>query len=130
MLEVLFELFFEFFGELVLQLGFEFLGEAFKTGWQKLTGRDKNSTPRREIIWALFAGAVCGLLTLLLFPALAIRVPMLQMLNVLAAPVLAGLLVERVRSWRESRREFSQAVFGYAALFGLAFALTRWLLGR
>jgi hypothetical protein len=38
--------------------------------------------------------------------------------------------VERVRALRESRRTFSLPVFAYAALFGLAFALTRWLLGH
>ncbi len=76
------------------------------------------------------AAASISLVTVWLFPVLAIRVPWLQVLNLLLAPVVAGLLVERVRAWRESRRQFSTPIFAYAALFGLMFALTRWLLGR
>ena len=130
MLEVVFELLFEFFGELILQLGFEALGDTFKLGWQRLTGRETGTTVKREVGWSVVTGIVCGGITLLIFPALAIRVPMLQLLNVLAAPLVAGLLVERVRAWRESRREFSMPVFGYAALFGMAFAMTRWMFGH
>lgn len=130
MLEVVFELLFEFFGELILQLGFEALGDTFKLGWQRLTGREKGTTVKREIGWSVVTGVVCGGLTLLIFPALAIHTPALQLLNLLVAPLVAGLLVERVRAWRESRPSFSFPVFGYAALFGFAFAMTRWMFGH
>ena len=130
MLEALFELLFEFFGELLLQLLFELLGEAFKTGWYKLTQRDKPSTVRQEVMWSLLTGCVAGGVTVFLFPMLTLRLPWLQMLNLVLAPIVAGLLVERVRAWRESRRAFSISVFAYAALFGFAFALTRWTFGH
>ena len=58
------------------------------------------------------------------------RQPWLQGLNLLLAPLAAGLLVERIRAWREKRSRFSAASFGYAALFGFVFALTRYLFGR
>ena len=130
MLEVLFELLFEFFGEFVLQLVFELFGGAFKAGWYKLTGRDKPTTVMQETGWSVVTGLVAGALTVWLFPRLAIRLHWLQILNLVLAPVAAGLLVERARAWRESRRTFSLPVFAYAALFGLAFALTRWLFGH
>ena len=134
MVEALFELLFEVFGEFFLQLVFELFGEAFKTGWrtmaQRLTGRYKTTTALRETLWAALTGCVAGAITLWLFPVLAIRLPWLQLLNVVLAPVAAGLLVERVRALRESRRPFSVPVFAYAALFGLMFALTRWLFGH
>jgi cytochrome bd-type quinol oxidase subunit 2 len=130
MLEVLFELLFEFFGEFVLQLVFELFGGAFKAGWYKVTGRNKPSTVMLETGWAVVTGCVAGAVTVWLFPMLAIRLHWLQVLNLLVAPVAAGLLVERARAWRESRRSFSPPVFAYAALFGLAFALTRWLFGH
>ena len=130
MLEVLFELLFEFFGEFALQIVFELFGGAFKAGWYKVTGHHKPSTLMQETGWALVTGCVAGAVTVWLFPMLAIRQPWLQMLNLLLAPLAAGLLVERARAWRESRRVFSLPVFAYAALFGLAFALTRWLFGH
>ncbi len=130
MLEFLLELVFEFFGELILQLVAEMLGGAVKAGWSKLSSRSRDLSPARETAWALATGVAAGVGTLLIVPQLAIRVPWLQVLNLVFAPVAAGLLVERLRAWRESRREFRKPVFAYAALFGLAFAVTRWIGGR
>ncbi len=130
MLEALFELLFELFGQVILQLIAEAFGGLFKTGWDKLRGRDKESSPVREVLWSLATGGVAGVITIVFFPVLVLRQPWMQLLNLAFAPVVAGLLVERVRAWRESRREFSGTVFLYAALFGLAFAGTRFLLAR
>lgn len=130
MLEALFELLFELFGQVILQLIAEAFGGLFKTGWEKLRGRDKETSVTREVIWSLGTGSAAGIITIVFFPVLVLRQPWMQVLNLVAAPLVAGLLVERVRAWRESRREFSGAVFTYAALFGLAFAGTRFLLAR
>ena len=130
MLEFLFELLFEFFGEFVLQILFEFFGGAFKAGWYKLTRRDKPVTVTHELAWAIMTGCVAGAITVWLFPVLAIRLHWLQILNLVVAPLTAGFLVERVRAWQDSRRTFSLPLFAYAALFGLTFALTRWLFGH
>lgn len=130
MLEFLFELVFEFFGEFILQLLGELLGGAFKAGWYRLRGRDREITPVHEAGWSVVTGAAAAALTLFFFPHLALRLPWLQLLNVVLAPVAAGLLVERLRAWREGRKGFSFPVFGYAALFGLAFAFTRWVFGQ
>jgi cytochrome bd-type quinol oxidase subunit 2 len=130
MLEALFELLFELFGQLILQLIAEALGGLFKTAWEKLRQRDKESSPAREVLWSLGTGAVAGGITVAFFPVLVLRQPWLQLLNLVAAPLVAGLLVERTRAWRESRLAFSGAVFSYAALFGLAFAGTRYVLAR
>jgi len=128
-MEFLLELLFEFFGELFLQLFGEMFGGAFKAAWYKLRGRDHELTAAQETAWSVVTGIAAGILTVLVVPHLAIRLHWLQILNLLLAPVVAGLLVERLRAWRESRREFSVEVAGYAALFGFAFALTRWLFG-
>ena len=130
MLEFVFELLFEFFGEFILQLFGELVGGAFKAGWLRLRGRESELTPMHEAGWALATGALAAGATLLIFPHLALRQPWLQGLNLLLAPVVAGLLVERLRAWRERRSGFRGAVFGYAALFGIAFAGTRWIFGR
>ncbi len=130
MLEALIELLVEFFGELLLQLLAELFGALFKTGWRKLTRHRTPSSALGETAWSLGTGCVAGALTLLLFPQLALRQPWLQVLNLLLAPLAAGLLVERLRAWRESRRGFSTPVFAYAALFGLAFAATRYTFGH
>jgi len=130
MLEALLEVFFEFFGELLLQVLAEWLGSAFKVAWLKLRHRNPELSTPAETLWSVFTGVVAGALTLLFFPELALRQPWLQTLNLLLAPLAAGFLVERIRAWREQRRHFSAASFGYAALFGFVFALTRYLFGR
>ncbi|MEO7886295.1 MAG: hypothetical protein ABI893_06205 [Polaromonas sp.] len=129
-MEFLLELLFEFFGELFLQLFGEMFGGAFKAAWYKLRGRDHELTPWQEAAWSVITGIATGVLTVLVVPHLVIRLHWLQILNLLLAPLVAGLLVERVRAWRESRRVFSGKVAGYAALFGFAFAVTRWLFGQ
>lgn len=130
MLEFLVELVFEFFGELILQLIAEAFGGLFKAGWSKARHRKQDLSPMAEAGWSVGTGIAAGVLTLLVVPQLAIRVPWLQALNLVLAPVAAGLAVERLRAWRESRKAFSAPVFAYAALFGFAFALTRWVFGR
>ena len=130
MVEALLEVLFEFFGELLLQLLGEWLGAAFKVAWFKLRHRDPELSAPAETLWSVFTGAAAGALTLLFFPALALRQPWLQGLNLLLAPLAAGLLVERIRAWREQRQGFSTASFAYAALFGFVFALTRYLFGQ
>jgi hypothetical protein len=134
MLEFLFELVFEFLGELILQLGFEWLSNGTRAGWSKATGRGTSrigdSTVWRETGWSILTGVIAGAITLALFPHLLIVQKSLQMLNLLVAPIAAGLLVERLRAFREGRglhAPFQPPVFAYAALFGLAFALTRWM---
>lgn len=130
MLEFLFELIFNFFGEFLLQLFTEALGGGFKAGWYKATGREHKLKSEHEVAWSVITGVLAGAATLYFFPELAIRWPALQLLNLLLAPTLAGVLVERLRAWREKRSEFSWHVFGYAALFGVAFAGTRWIFGH
>ena len=127
MLEALLELVITFFGELLLQLLTEWIGAGFRAGWYKLRGRPGDTTVLREAAWSVLGGAVAGAVTLVFFPSLVIRSPALQMLNLVLAPLAAGLLVERVRAWRESRPAFRFPVFAYAALFGLTFALVRFL---
>ncbi len=130
MLEFLFELLFEFFGEFILQLVAELFGGAFRAGWYKLTGRERQLSQIHESCWSVVTGIAAAAGTLWIFPHLALRLHWLQMLNILVAPVVAGLLVERLRAWREKRSGFSFPVFAYAALFGVAFAGTRWLFGQ
>jgi hypothetical protein len=130
MLEALLELLFELFGQLILQLIAEAFGGFFKTGWEKLRGREGETSATREVIWSLGTGIIAGIITVVFFPVLLLKQPWLQLANLAFSPLLAGVLVERARAWRESRREFSFGVFAYAALFGLAFAGTRFVLAN
>lgn len=120
----------EFLAELLLQLGSEGAGSFFHIAWLKMTGRERKVSVSSEWVWTLATGLVTGLLTLLLFPDLALRQPWMQVANLLAAPLAAGLLIERYRAWRESRKTFELEVFGHAAVFGLVFALTRFVFAR
>jgi len=120
----------EFLAELALQLGSEWIGNIFHIGWLKATGRERKLAPTQEAAWSVVMGIVTAAITLFIFPHLALRSSALQVLNLVFAPLAAGLLVERWRAWREHRRAFSGAVFGYAALFGVVFALTRYIFGR
>jgi hypothetical protein len=117
----------EFLAELVLQLGSEGAGSFFQIAWLKMTGRERKVSTTSEWVWTFCTGLITGLLTLLIFPELTLRQPWMQIANLIAAPLVAGLLIERYRAWRESRGVFHWEVFGHAAVFGLVFALTRFV---
>ena len=130
MLEALLEVVFEFVGELLLQLLGELIGSVFKVTWFKLRHRDSELSAPAEALWSVITGLLAGIVTLALFPELALRQPWQRLLNLVLAPLAAGLLVERIRAWREGRRGFNGPGFAYAALFGFVFALTRYLFGQ
>ena len=135
MLEALFEAIFEIVGELLLQLIWQGLGEMFRVllapGLRKKIGRPgAGRTPQREVLHALLYGVVCAAGTLYFFPQLAIRNHQLQLINLAAAPVIAGLSVERLRALRGEHQGFRIDTFAYAALFALVFAGMRFAFAR
>ncbi len=130
MLEALLEVVFEFVGELMLQLAGELIGSAFKVAWFKLRHRESELSAPAEALWSVFTGLLAGFVTLAFFPEMALRQPWQRLLNLVLAPLAAGLLVERVRAWREGRPRFNAPAFAYAALFGFVFALTRYFFGQ
>ena len=124
-MEFIFELLFEIFGELLLQIAFELLAE---WGWRGL------SAPLRKSPHPLAAGggyavfgAIAGALSLWWFPKLFIASHVGRIVNVIVTPLLSGSAMAALGAWR--RRHDRPTVlldrFAYAFIFALAMALVR-----
>ncbi len=125
-MEFLFELLFQFFGELLLQ----FLVEVcFELGLRGLArGLRWVPTPPIAAAWVTLGGVAAGALSLLLFPHSAIRNPTLRLVNLAVTPLLAGaamMLVGRLRA-KKGQALVRLDRFGYAFLFAFTMALMRY----
>ncbi len=125
-MEFLFELLFQFFGELVLQIVVEFFAEmGFRSLAQVFR---KKPSPRLAVagytLWGLLAGGI----SLLIFPNSAIHNPDLRLANLFVTPVLAGgamMLLGRLRA-KKGQDLVRLDRFGYGFLFAFTMALVRY----
>ncbi len=126
-MELLFEVVFQFFGELLLQMFFQMLAEL---GFHSVRDRMKRKrNPVLSTIGFILLGAVAGGLSLLIFPHAAIADRDLRLANLLVTPVLIGaamMLVGRIRQ-KKGQNLVRLDRFGYAFAFAFAMAMVRFI---
>lgn len=129
-MEVIFEVVFGFFGELVLQI----LGEVrLEIGLHSVAEpfRRKPSPVLAAIGYAFF-GAVIGGLSLLVFPNYLMANKSLRVANAALSPIVSGLSMAAIGKWRAKRGQAVLRIdkFAYGYVFALGFALVRfWFAG-
>lgn len=125
-MEFLFELLFQFFGELFLQLVLEFFAEM---GLRSL-GQVLRKKPNRRLAIAGYTlwGALAGGISLLMFPHSAIHDPALRLANLAVTPILMGLAMMLLGKLRAARGQELMRLdqFGYGFLFAFTMALVRY----
>ncbi|MES2950346.1 MAG: hypothetical protein V4858_17525 [Pseudomonadota bacterium] len=124
-MEIIFEVVFGFFGELVLQLLGEILME-FGLHSVAEPFRRKPSPWLAAIGYALLGAAIGGL-SLLVFPDYLVASKGLRITNVALSPIVAGLSMAALGAWRARRGQAVLRIdkFSYGYLFALGFALVR-----
>jgi hypothetical protein len=133
-MEVIFELVFEFFGEIILQVVFEALAEA---GLHVFRDRRKTSSghsqPWLAAIGYVLFGAIAGAISLWVMPTLFITSQAGRIANLVITPVASGLAMVAIGSLRKRRRgnEMLPRIdrFGFAFIFALTMALVRYRFG-
>lgn len=125
-MEFIFELLFEIFGELLLQLAWELLAEL---GLRAIGRRDatKPLHPLAGGIGYALLGGIAGALSLWWFPNLFIASHAGRIANVLVTPLLAGGAMAALGAWRRRRDQHTVLIdrFAYAFIFAFAMALVR-----
>ena|ERR1700712_472069 len=124
-MEVLFELLFEFIGELLLQVFAEIL---FEVGLRSLAAPFKRApNPYLATIGYVLFGAVAGGLSLGVFPSLFISSHAGRIANAIVTPFIAGGCMAAVGAWRRRRDQELVLLdrFAYGYLFALVMALVR-----
>jgi len=120
----------EFLGELFVQVVIEVL---FELGLRTLTEPFKRTpNPWVAALSYVVFGAALGGLSLLVFPAHFVRRAHLRILNLLIAPIAAGLGMAAIGAWRARRGDAALRIdrFGYGYLFALALAAVRFAFGQ
>jgi FtsH-binding integral membrane protein len=129
-MEWFFEVVFQAIAELVLQIVFEVLAEFGMHSVIEVFERRPN--PWVAAVGHVILGAIAGLVSLLIFPALLIHSHNAQLASLFITPLLAGGTMSLMGSWRRRR---GQAViridrFAYGYLFAVAMALVRYTLAK
>ena len=129
-MEFIFEVIFQFLGELLLQVVFEFLAELGLRSAREVFKRPSN--PLLATIGYSLYGAIAGGLSLWWHPAhftktLAIRITVL-----ILVPLLSGIAMSLLGAWRRRRDQYLINLdrFAYGYVFALAMALVRFFLGH
>lgn len=124
-MEFLFEILFGFGGEFGLQVVFELLAEFGIRGLRETASKEPR--PWLACIGHVILGAVCGGLSLLVFPKLFLATPLERGLNLGLTPIAAGGAMFALGRWRERREQRLVRLdrFAYGYVFALAMSLMR-----
>jgi hypothetical protein len=126
LLELLFEMFFEFGIQLIieslLELGLHSIAEPLR----------RPTNPWSAAAGFALLGAIAGGLSLLLFPAHMVSNVVWRWVNLLATPLAVGLCMGWLGGWRSRRGQVVLRIdrFSYGYLFALSLAFVRFQWAR
>jgi sterol desaturase/sphingolipid hydroxylase (fatty acid hydroxylase superfamily) len=122
----------QFLGELLLQAFFELLAELFGRSVKEPFRRPQPIHPWLAAIGYGIFGAIAGAISLWALPSLFISAQWLRIVNLIATPLLAGLMMERLGAWREMKdqKTIRLDTFAYGFVFALSMALVRFTWGH
>jgi len=119
------EILLEFVFEVLLQVFLEVLGEI---GLHSMPKRgDAPTAPFTAAVGYALLGAAAGGVSLVFFPTSFAHGDVLRRVNLILAPVAAGLLMSAMGSWRRRRGQDLLRIdrFAYGYVFALALAIVR-----
>jgi hypothetical protein len=128
-LELIFELIFEVLAEVVLQIVAEGLFELGLYSLSEALNRKRRRNPILASIGYLLWGGIIGVVTVFIFPTLMIKNAALRILNLIISPIMAGLAMSAIGSWRKRKGQDLLRIdsFLYGALFAFGLAIVRYL---
>jgi hypothetical protein len=128
-LELLFELISEVLAEVVLQIVAEGLFELGFYSLSEALNRKERRNPILASIGYLLWGGIIGVVTVIIFPTLMIKNATLRILNLIISPIMAGLAMSAIGSWRKRKGQDLLRIdsFLYGALFAFGLAIVRYL---
>jgi hypothetical protein len=123
---------FQILGEFLLQLALEAIAELFGHSLKEPFRRPGPPRPWLAAIGYLIFGAIGGGISLWLLPDLFIESGWLRIANLLVTPLLSGLLMEAIGTWRRQRDKevIRLESFAYGFCFAFSMALVRYTFGQ
>ena len=115
---------FQFVGELLVQLVGQFLVDLIGHKVQMSFRRSEPVQSWASAIGYLIFGATTGAISLLFVPDPFIKLEWLRVLNLVATPLVAGLVMAWVGSWRRHRNKTVIRLESFSYGLSFAFAMT------
>ncbi|NLI77874.1 MAG: hypothetical protein GX442_15730 [Candidatus Riflebacteria bacterium] len=121
------EILLDLFGELLFTILVPVLAEIVAHGFLRPMQWLEAQVPRAPALPWLGMGLVAGLASLSLFPIAVFRTPDLRLVNLLLAPTIAGLVLDRMGKWRLEKGQPTLRLDGFTGgfLFALGAAAVR-----
>ncbi|HVK53871.1 MAG TPA: hypothetical protein VM532_02470 [Burkholderiales bacterium] len=122
----------QFLGELLIQLVGEAIAELIGHSVTEPFRRPKPVHPWLAAIGYLIFGAIAGALSLWLLPNLFVKAEWLRYGNLILTPMVAGIFMAVVGSWRRKREKevIRLDSFSYGFCFAFSMALVRFIWGH
>jgi len=129
--EIIFEVLFSIFGELVLQLLAELLAEFGLHSLAETVHPRKERNPIVAFFGYALLGVIIGSLSLLIFPELLLNHKSHSIANIVITPILAGfvMMVVGIIKRRKHKTIIRLDSFSYGYIFALMMATTRYIFG-
>lgn len=121
-----------FFGEILLQVVFELIGELLGRTVSAPFQRKEPVHPALAALGYAAFGAGAGALSLWVFPALFVPAGWMRIANLVLAPIAAGAVMAGIGALRRKKeqRVIRLNSFAYGFLFAFAMALVRFYWGH
>lgn len=122
----------QFLGELLLQAFGELIAELIGRSVKEPFRRPAPIHPLLAAIGYGIFGAIAGAISLWVLPSLFISAEWLRIVNLILTPLVAGLMMERLGTWREMKDQETIRLdtFAYGFVFALSMALVRFTWGH
>lgn len=122
----------QFICELLLQAFGELIAELIGRSMKEPFRRPKPIHPWLAATGYSIFGAIAGAISLWVLPSLFISAQWLRVVNLIATPIVAGLMMERLGRWREKEDQETIRLdtFAYGFIFALSMALVRFTWGH
>ncbi|MBI1891170.1 MAG: hypothetical protein HYS18_11020 [Burkholderiales bacterium] len=124
MLELIFELIFEFFGEAILQVLFEALAEVGIHLSRNTDGEPKERGTFKKLLGYTLLGVIAGGISLLIVPESFARTQPARLAMLFLVPAASGAVMVLIGKWRQKRGQvvigLDRFFFGYWFAFSMA----------
>ena len=126
-MEFIFELLFEIFGEILIQIVFQALAEVGLHFFRRPDAAPKPKSPWMLGIGYAVLGVIVGGISLWLHPASLIHSSLGRVANLVLGPIAAGLAMALIGAWRQRQGQQLLGLdrFSYGFIFALAAGLVR-----
>ena len=126
-MEIIFELLFQLFLELIFHGLFEVFGNGVRRGLTSVPRKDDTPfDPLLEVSLYALMGAIAGGISLWLVPLHLLKSPALQVLSLAITPIILGFLFEGFGRWKTNNDKPRYLVDRFS--YGFTFALTMGLI--